>query len=234
MKRSWPSGTKEEAMKLRRGGKTYSELVRLLKVPKSTLHYWLMGINRPDEIIKRSKENWLNEVQKLGALANRKKRLERLAALETEVKSGILAVDLSFSSKKTILAMLYWAEGAKGRNAVITFANTDPQMILVFTSLLRHCFSLDESKFRVRLHLHYYHKEGEIKRYWSRLLKIPIEQFSKTYRKKRGTNKTYRRNKYGICFLIYNSLIFKEELMFWARLLADRAVVEANEAKKRL
>ncbi len=232
MVRTWSATTKEKARTLRREGKTYGELVGLFRVPKSTLHYWLKGISRPSEIVKKSKENWLKDVQKLGALANRNKRLARLKALEAEVKRDVLAADLSLPSKKTILAMLYWAEGAKGRNEVVNFANTDPQMLSLFASLLRDCFPLDESKFRVRLHLHYYHKESDVKQYWSQLLNVPVAQFTKTYRKKRGMNKTYRRNKYGICFLKYNSMALKEELMFWAHRLADRVVIGVNEAKK--
>lgn len=218
----WSIDIKNEVRRLRRDGKTYSELTRLFKVPKSTLHYWLKDIGRPVEIVERSRENWLNVVQKLGALANKNKRVERLIVLEKEVGKSVLEVDTTILSKKTILAMLYWAEGAKGRNDVVNFANTDPQMILLFTSILRECFQLDESKFRVRLHLHYYHKESVVKHFWSGLLGIPEAQFTKTYRKKRGSNKTYRRNKFGICFLKYNSLSLKEELLFWAHLLANR------------
>ena len=218
----WSIETKEEVRRLRREGKTYSELMRIFKIPKSTLHYWVKEIGRPSEIVERSRENWLSVVQKLGAQANKNKRIVRLALLENEVRKSVLEVDTTLLSRKTILAMLYWAEGAKGRNEMVNFANTDPQMILLFTSLLRKCFQLDESKFRVRLHLHFYHKESVVKRYWSGLLSIPEAQFTKTYRKKRGSNKTYRRNEFGICFLKYNSLSLKEELLFWAHLLADR------------
>ena len=221
MKRTLSKSLKKEMVKLRKEGMSYGFLSTKFKVAKSTLHYWLSSIEYSKDKVFQSRKNWIKNIQPLGALANHQKRLERLKIIENrtifEVNENLHIAE----SKKALLAMLYWAEGAKGRGDIITFANTDPQLTKLFISLLRQSYTLDESKFRVRVHLHYYHNENKVKKYWSKLLKIPIAQFGKTYWKKRGTNKIYRKNENGICFVRYNSLALKEEIMYYAHNTAD-------------
>jgi len=69
---------------------------------------------------------------------------------------------INLESQRALLSFLYWAEGSKGVG-VLNFANIDPQMCLIFIISLRNCYNLDESKFRIRLHLHQYHNEQEAK-----------------------------------------------------------------------
>ncbi len=123
--------------------------------------------------------------------------------------------------------MLYWAEGTKVRGT-LQFANTDPRLILLFVSLLRLCYKLDESKFRIRLHLHYYHKAREVKNFWSKLLNISTTQFEKTYRKSRSKEKTFRRNFGGICFIKYHSVYLKEKIIQYAYVLGEKIVGTVN------
>ena len=214
--------TKNEIIRLRKEGVSYGVLSEKFHIAKSTLHYWLSKLEIPEKAIFRSKENWMKIVQPMGAKANHLKRIEKLRVIETRVLDEISKNSHIYESKKALLAMLYWAEGSKGRGDIVTFANTDPELIILFTTLLRNCYKIDESKLRVRIHLHYYHNEDVVKNYWSRLISVPIAQFGKTYRKARGSNKTYRKNAYGICFVRYNSLALKEEIMFYARNVAKK------------
>ena len=92
----------------------------------------------------------------------------------------------------------------------------------LFITLLRECYKIDESKFRVRLHLHFYHREKDVKIFWSQLLKIPESQFTKTYRKYRSQEKTFRRNFGGICFLKYNSDDLRERIVQFALALGEK------------
>ena len=154
-------------------------------------------------------------------MANHQKRINKLKTIEDRTTLEIRKNPNLKNDKKALLAMLYWAEGAKGRNDIVNFANTDPQLTELFIFLLRESYQLDESKFRVRIHLHYYHNEARVKKFWSELLNIPISQFGKTYWKKRGTNKIYRKNEAGICFVRYNSMALKEEIMSYARNVAN-------------
>lgn len=83
---------------------------------------------------------------------------------------------------KLLGTSLYWAEGYKtDKSAGIDFANSDTTMVLIFLRFLREICQVDESRIRVLLYTHEGHRVGYQVRYWSSLLSIPIENFSKPY-----------------------------------------------------
>ena len=87
--------------------------------------------------------------------------------------------------------MLYWAEGGKTARQV-DFTNSNPKMVLLMMQWFRKVCHVDNSRFRIMLHLHAGQKEVALKSFWSSLLDVPLEQFHKSYIKKEGTG--YRKN----------------------------------------
>jgi len=126
----------------------------------------------------------------------------------------------------SLLAMLYWAEGSKDPRSGLIFVNTDPELMLLFITLLRKCFAIDEKRIHIRLHLHYYHRPKEVIEYWSKLLSVPIEQFGKLYLKRRSETKKFRQNFMGICFIQYGDTLIKNKLLFAAKEVKE--IVIAN------
>lgn len=150
--------------------------------------------------------------------ANRIKREKHLNKIIDKVNKEVSLFSLKEKQyQKSLLAMLYWAEGAKSRGALI-FTNTDPKLCLLFITMLRNVYKVDEDKFRIRLHLHYYHDVNMSISFWSRLLKIPESKFGKIYIKKRSKTKKFRENFAGICFIKYHS----EDLRFEVLQVADQ------------
>jgi len=221
MKR-WSEQVKKEARLLRKEGLSYGELTRRLGVPKSTLHSWIYNLKRPEYITNEQKRKHLESVRLLAITAIKQKREKRL----NEIKKRIIREVGKYSLKRkdylrSMLAMLYWAEGTKARGT-LAFANTDPSLVLLFLTLLRKCYEIDENKLRVRLHLHYYHKVSRVKGFWSKLLNIPESKFGKIYFKPRSKTKRFRHNFMGVCFIKYYSEDLRFEILERARLLADR------------
>lgn len=206
--------TKRLVEQWRKGGKTYSEITRRFNVPKSTLSTWLN---------KKYKGMYSQEKQ-LAHLA--KARPLALAAIQRRIEKGNRLIRERVSKEiktyplaeiglqKSLLASLYWAEGAKhAKMSGLVFANTDPKMIELFATLLRKCYKVDEKRFRMRLHLHYYHPVKKTKSFWSNLANIPLSQFNKIYLKRRSKTKRFRRNFMGICFLKYSDSNIRKELL---------------------
>lgn len=221
--RVWSEDIKREVKGLRKKGYSYRQLIDMFDVPKSTLHWWLRDISRPDKLIFENRKRWLEKIQPLGALANKIKREKRLEKLARDVKLEVDELVINKDAAKLILSMLYWAEGSKGRD-ILGIANTDPRLLLLFITLLRRCYSLDESKFRLRLYIHHYHDEETLKNYWSKLLGVDRQLFHKTHRKLRNTNKRVRRNFGGICTIRYNSVHLKDELLEYAWSVSGKIV----------
>lgn len=219
----WPVDVIAKARLMRRQGATFGEIRKEMVVAKSTLHEWVKDIPLKDHIAYTNPREWLRQIRLLSAKAKRKQKEQRITDLVQRVQIEVDGVKISIDIAKAMLSMLYWGEGSKGWR-VLCFANTDPKLIVLFVSLLRYCYSLDESKFRLRLHLHWYHKARLVKKYWSELLDIPESKIGKIFWKKRSKEKVFRKNFGGICFVKYNSVYLREEIMQFGALLGDRFI----------
>lgn len=222
--RRWPEKIKKKAKTLRKKGASFGEITKELGVPKSTLHSWVRGIKRPARLSREARIRWTKTIQPLGALANKRKREREIEEIIRKVKKEVGLYDLSdIKVLRTILSMLYWAEGTKSpRSGQIQFANTDPKLALLFITLVRKCYPIDERKLRARLHLHHYHDIKEAKKFWSELLDIPLKQFYKDYIKPRSKTKKFRRNFMGICFIRYGSTDLKHRILNTAYAIQEK------------
>lgn len=110
------------------------------------------------------------------------KREKRLENFQEMALAELATLKLDKKTCRLISAIMFWAEGSKDKSSV-TFVNSDPIMISTFIKLLRESFDVDESKFRALIHIHEYHDEEELKKFWSKTAEIPLSQFTKSYRK---------------------------------------------------
>lgn len=211
---------KHKVLELGKLGKTYTEIREVYSIPKSTLSYWFKNADvvrdrtKQLEHLKRAREKGVETIRR-----NKQNRLaEAVRRAETNMESFSFE---NTSTVKALLAMLYWAEGTKGDYGALTFANTDPALARFYLDLLRAAYPIDESRLRVRIHLHHYHKRREARKFWSELLKVPESQFGKIYVKKRSTSKKFRRNFQGICFIVYGDSSIRRELLAYGTLLAE-------------
>jgi hypothetical protein len=96
--------------------------------------------------------------------------------------------------------MLYWAEGAKGRNTV-QFVNSDPAMVAFFGRFLRTYYGVQDDAFRIDCNLFADHvdRQHEIEQYWLDTLALPrtclrkstVNVYSKHSQKKRRNKLPY-------------------------------------------
>jgi hypothetical protein len=100
-------------------------------------------------------------------------------------------------------AMLYWGEGNKKGNSV-ALANSDPRMVSVFLKFLRVICGIDNHRLRVTTHYYSDHEPKELLQYWSRITKIPANQFYKSFLHQ-DTKGTYKKkSQYGTISVQYS------------------------------
>ena len=103
--------------------------------------------------------------------------------------------------------MLYWGEGYKGNERIpahgVDFANSDCKMILLFLVFLRQVFILDEKRFRIYLYCYSNQNVSELIKFWSKLTKIPKNQFSKPYVRS-DYNEKSNKMPYGLIHIRYH------------------------------
>lgn len=172
---------KQKAINFRKKGHSIKEVSDKLGIAKGTSSLWLRNVPLGKKALRRLKKRKM--IGQFNAhLTHKRKRLRKKHEYFQKAKTDISGITLDRNGIKLLCSFLFWAEGGKTTGDV-TFVNSDPQMISTFLFLLRKCFPIDESKFRVTVHVHEYHNERKIRKFWSALAKIPLSQFTKSYQK---------------------------------------------------
>jgi len=182
---------KIKAIRLRKLGKSYSEIRKQVKVSKGTLSLWLRDIKLTP---KQEKRLYIELRQKNAykmAKINQRKRIERTKKILKEAKEEVS----SCFKNPLFLAglMLYWAEGDKSeREENVKFSNSDPAMIKLMMSWFRKICKVPEERLRINIHIHNLLCRKDVEQYWSKLTNIPLRQFYKTQIK--PTSLKHRKN----------------------------------------
>lgn len=105
--------------------------------------------------------------------------------------------------------MLYWAEGAKGRNQ-LKLANSDEAMMAFFTRFLRECFGVPDSAITIRLNFYTGngHTQGEIEQHWLEAVGLPRSSLRKhtiDHLPTSSSGKRVNRLPFGTCTLSVSS-----------------------------
>lgn len=169
------------AIQMRREGKTYNEINRLLGIPKSTLSGWFEGLKIP-LIIKR--QLWNNNQRKWAeSITNyNKKRALDVFNRNNEIQRGI-SKEIGRLTKRELMLIgtaLYWAEGDKKARWRCKFSNSDPGIIKIIMKFFRNVCKVPENKFRAYVQIHPNIPEQKTKVFWSEISGIPSSQFDKT------------------------------------------------------
>jgi len=207
------------AKQLRKDGYSFGEIAKKLHIAKSTAHLWVNKVELNEKALRElSKKRVYARLKALKVMKNireSKRNKIKEQAIESTNK-----IKLNKDIKKLLCSFLYWGEGSKNTNALI-FTNSDPIMIKAYLNLLRSSFILNENKFRGLVHIHEYHNENEIKNYWSKITRIPLNQFSKSYLKPH-TGKNIREKYKGTISVSYYDYKIALELSFIYNWFADK------------
>ena len=187
---------KNKAIKLRKDGKSYSEILKYIPVAKSTLSLWLRSV----DLSKRQKQNLtLKKLQAAwrGGEAKKRNRIERSKIIIDQAKMEIGKI----TDRDDWIAglMLYWAEGSKQKETNISvpvkFSNSDPVMLIFFIMWLKKYLKVSDNELVFEMFIHENHKEkkDDFINYWSKILGYPVSKFDRIYYKKHIL-KTKRKN----------------------------------------
>ncbi len=192
----YDNSTKEKAIKLRKDGKTYSEILKEIPVAKSTLSEWFKEVKLSKPQIQKLTEKKLIAVRK-GGEAKRQQRILRSQLIREDALK-----DIKHISKRELWLIgitMYWAEGSKEKEyhpgSGIKFGNSDPRMVVVFLKWLNDICKVSNDKIEIEIYIHENSKNSieVVKKYWSKITGFSINRLNKIYYKKNKI-KTNRRN----------------------------------------
>ncbi|MEK7562337.1 MAG: helix-turn-helix domain-containing protein [Patescibacteria group bacterium] len=185
--------SKNLAIKLRRQGKSYNQIVKILGTPKSTLSLWLRDIDMSPKIRKKFWDS-VKQRQAESITKFNKKQAEKAREKAQEIQKNAYEM-IGAPSKKELLLMgaaLYWAEGFKKTRWILAFSNSDPLMIKVIMKFFREICNVPEEKMRGTVQIHPNVTPEQAINYWSKITKIPQCQFSKCYTRLSPSSKQKR------------------------------------------
>jgi hypothetical protein len=184
---------KEKAIKLRKEGFSYSEILKEIPIARSTLSLWLRSVGLAKAQFQRTTQKRIAGGLR-GAATRKRSRISITEEIKSKARKEV--VEISQRDLWLIGISLYWAEGTKEKSykpgTGITFNNSDPKMILLFLKWLREVFKINDSFISLELYIHETADHKKALKYWTHTLQVPTKKF-KVYFKKNKI-KTIRRN----------------------------------------
>lgn len=179
-----------EAVKLRKQGLSYGEILKLLPVSKSSLSLWLRTEKLSNKYNKLLVEK-RHLAQIKGGQAKREQRLIREKTIKGVAFEEI--GEISERDLKLIGIALYWAEGAKQKkhhvSQRVAFSNSDPFMIKLFIRWLKDICNIKTSDILLELFIHESGDLEKAKGFWSGVLNIDQGQLRTYFKKHKITNR---------------------------------------------
>ena len=171
---------REKAIRLRKLGKSYSEIQKQVKVSKGTLSKWFayLSLSKKEErfLVERSKILQDNGRLKV-ALRNREVNEARRERVRNRARIDFYKFrDDPFF---VLGVALYWAEGAKS-GGYFNFINSDLAMMRLMLDWTERYLPVEPSEYQFRLYIHKPYANENCERHWSLKCAIPLSQFRKT------------------------------------------------------
>lgn len=181
-----PHTNYSEAFTMRMQGKTYGEIKNALGIAKSTQSNWFKKLALPDhakDTLAQKQCNGLKALQIFNTnrtIAIQKENEQIRKTYEEQIQN------LNRRELALIGAALYWAEGYKNFNQAkniypyIGFANSDPQMIILFMHFLSEILDIKPQQIRGKIHIYPKQSKEQAIQYWQQVSGIPLGNI-KTY-----------------------------------------------------
>ena len=184
-----------EARVLRRRGYSLGALSHRLDISKSTASLWTKGVALSPVGLSRVERTREENMLKAGEVLHAKK-IERIAISHKAATDEFGMLERTRHLDLSILAMIYQCEGSKSDRCV-RFTNSDPDLVRMFLTTFRSAFTIDEERLRIRIHVHDYHDDGEMKTFWSSVTGIPLSGFYESFQK--ASEHRYKKEGYKGC-----------------------------------
>lgn len=179
----------EQALKLRIQGLSYNEIHKALGIPKGTLSGWFSKISLSEKAQQR-----LGARMKAGSsvLIKRNKMQTHHAEQRAKEARNAAGCVVNKLTKKDLLVLgtaLYWGEGYKrlkvrdGKERmghIISFVNSDPEMIQVFLIFLKEALDVKAEDVRLTMRLYPHINELTALHFWTKITNLPKTCFRKT------------------------------------------------------
>lgn len=203
---------------------SYTAIAKKLKVPKSTLSYWLREhpLNE-EEILELRRKAWGKGEASRERFRNTMREKKKIATQKVYDEQKKRLTNLSQEAFFVAGLMLYLGEGDKRNSYRICLANTDPAMIKFFVQWLKRFLGVKHDEIKVQLHLYENMDIASEVKFWKKELCVADEQLYKTQvRHLRESSFSYAESyRHGTCSIFVLGAKKKTELMMAIKAFLD-------------
>lgn len=172
---------REQAVELRRIGRTVPQIAAELGVAKSSAYQWVKHLSL-DATIEQGAERRRRHSKRIADTRWEPHRRARDAERAEVNEAGVAWVG-ALSDREVLLlgSVTYWCEGTKAKawrkhECKLQFINSDPALILLFLRFVE-LLGVDRSLLPYRLSIHESADAESAGRWWSELIGVPYENF---------------------------------------------------------
>mgnify|MGYP001565893350 CR=1 FL=1 len=205
--------TREEAVRLRKAGYSYTHITKETGVSKSTLSNWLGRMPyqpNKDTVAK------IGKARAASGLAKNQIKLESIARAQAQAKKEIGKL----SGRDLFMAGLglYIGEGSKSHNTV-RITNSNHQIILFAIRWFNEELNVPLKNFSLRVHMYPESNEKDVLKFWAKVTGFSAGQFRKSQVDYREGKKKSKKGQlpYGTAHLSVRSCGQKELGVFLSR-----------------
>jgi len=187
------SKEKNKALKLRERGESIKDISKKIGISRSTVSFWCRDVELTPEQLNNLHQKMIRGGYKgrmIGARAQYERRINKIKKYN---KEGIKEIG-KLSDRDLLIAglALYWGEGSKKRRG-ISLSNSDPRVLQLAIKFFQKIFHVKKNELTGYIGINQIHKNRieEVEEYWSKVTKIPRNQFTKTTLIKAKNKKNY-------------------------------------------
>ncbi|MFH0855622.1 MAG: hypothetical protein V1869_03835 [Candidatus Omnitrophota bacterium] len=170
-----------KARKLRARGLSLGEISEKIKCSKSSVSGWVRDIPLTAGQIARLKSKQDRGRASAANHPNSPKQVWGKIRSDI-VTSAIQEIPVvpSNLALKAVGAALYWGEGCKAVVNMVSFSNSDPEMVALMMKFFREICKVPKVKFRGAVRINPHLDKIKAEKFWSKVSGIPLTQFHKT------------------------------------------------------
>lgn len=203
---------------MRKRGKSYIEIMQTLHIPKSTVSDWCHDVK-----LTTSQIDHLYRSKKSGALkgsiiAAKNKQARRIKETEKLFDLGMKDVGVLSKRDRFLAGIAFYASEGTKSDKGCSLANADPTIIKFMVDWFREFGHVPQKKFYGAIWLHEGLSEDKAKNFWSKLTRIPLEHFYKTYIAQNKTDsKKIRKNihEHGVFSFYVSDVVLYRKIRGW-------------------
>jgi len=215
---------------LRKKGKTYGEIEKILNLPRGTVVWWGKKVKLTKKekkiILDKSRKKWRKNIvgfNRINAKIRSDKAREIRDAITLKAKRKIDRI-----SKKDLLVIgtsLFWAEGSKSHRWHLCFANSDSEIIKVMMRFFREICHIPDEKIKALVHIYPGLSYKKVLTFWTKITKLPKENFWKPQTQiSRASKRKRDRNTlpYGTIHLTVGNTEIASQVKGWIQGISEK------------